>query len=97
MSTHSDPRDCPNCGVSEETELCLRIVNRDEDGVMDFIHCDLCEHYDAVGRPEDYNQGEQVDPADVPARARALMIEQDWEEEDIDAIESFVAGDKDGE
>jgi hypothetical protein len=97
MSTHTEPVDCPNCGVSAHTELAQRIDNRDEDGTLDYVHCDLCGHTDPLNDPNGFVPGEQIDPADVPDRARALLTEQGWEEEDLDLIESFVAGDDEEE
>jgi len=95
MSTDTAGIDCDNCGVSAATNLSERIVNRDEDGERIWIHCDLCGHLDPEGVPADYIQGEQIDLADVPARARALLIaEHGWREEDLDDIESFIAVDE---
>jgi DNA-directed RNA polymerase subunit RPC12/RpoP len=91
MATHTDNLDCPNCGVSEATGLALRIVHTDQDGVLNYIRCEVCGHDEGVGAPSADTLGEQIEPAEVLTRARALLIEDGWSEEDIDEIGSLIA------
>ncbi len=97
MSSHTNPVACPNCHVSDQTDVARRISSSDEDGDAEYIHCALCNHLslapDSTDRYYESRQyvGEVVAIEDVPARARALMLEGEYYEEDIERqVKSFV-------
>lgn len=97
MSTHTDGVECPNCHVSDQTDVATRMLTRDADGDADYVYCKLC-HYLGLA-PESTDRyyesreyaGDVVPIEDVPLRARALMTEDGWTDEDIDEnVESWV-------
>jgi hypothetical protein len=97
MSTHTEPVSCPNCHVSAQTEVALRLLNNDEDGHSDSVYCKLCDYQSLTPESTDRyyesrdNDGQVVPIEEVPARARALMAEDGYTDEDIDEnVESWV-------
>lgn len=97
MSTNAEPVACPNCHVSDQTEVAIRLTGSDEDGVSDSVYCKLCQYQsltpestDRYYESRDFD-GEVVPIEDVPARARALMTEDGWSDDDIDEnVQSWV-------
>jgi hypothetical protein len=97
MSLYHDSISCPNCHVSDQTTAASRFISRDEDGDANYIRCDLCRHLslspDSTDRYHERNQyaGDAVPIEEVPARARALMTEARWTDEEIDEqVHSWV-------
>ncbi len=97
MSTHSESVACPNCHVSDQTDIAIRMINSDEDGVSDSVYCKLCNFLGLTPQSTDryYHKrqyiGDEVSIEDVPARARALMTGDDRTDEDIaENVEAWI-------
>jgi hypothetical protein len=97
MSTHSESVACPNCHVSHQTAVATRLINRDEDGISDSVYCRLCRFLGLTPQSTDRHYhgrqylGDPVPVEDVPARARAVMVDDGWTDEAIEeTVESWV-------